>query len=470
MSAYDKIIEYFGIDINTITVTDLLGFHNTTLVLPRRSSIAWEMVKICLSVLDKYDVEYCLYFGSLLGFLRCGHEEPYLDDWDIAVPDYPENISKISKAINEINQAKICSRINNRGAQGWQLFAAEWFGKSYGENGRNEMNCIAQLDIFYMHRNEYNNTIQWPHEKIKDKRVDRINGINCQFTKRAQGTPYSRVFPAIEVMIDGDSIKLPACSLQHEFYQFLLDNYPENDQYPENIAITSHFIGPIEGTGLWFDNNTSHTDVIKAFYIIEKKAKMNMEKLIKNEDPNQKIYIPQQTGYIMNINRELYIKQVPKILSYVDSIAKNNICKLPLDYSFYMSELILYRPNIEFQFEIFKKDTKINPDYYKAFFNLLKKHKRNYLPKEEDYINDTILQSPHERLNYIRKNGLARHTYGPHAKKPSINEVYRRFHLSYKNSSTKNVQKITSINYKNFSTKNRQGIPSINMQFGKLSF
>ena len=45
--------------------------------------------------------------------------------------------------------------------------------------------------------------------------------------------------------------------------------------------------------------------------VIEKKAKMNMEKLIKKEDPNQKIYIPQQTGYIMNINRELYIKQVP---------------------------------------------------------------------------------------------------------------------------------------------------------------
>ena len=440
MSAYDKIIEYFGINTDTITVTDMFGFHNTKLVLPRRSSIAWEIVKLCLSILDKHDVEYCLYFGSLLGFLRCGHEEPYLDDWDIAVPDDPENVDKMNKAINEISQRRICSRINNRGAQGWQLFAAEWFGKTYGSNGRDEMKCIAQLDVFYMHKNEYNNTIQWPLEKIKDKRVDKINGKLVPFSDRGQGILYSHVFPAIQVTIDGDNIKLPACSLDHYFYQFLLDNYYDNNQYPENIAITSHFIGPVDGTGLWFDNNTSHVDVIKAFYKIENIAKMNMEKLVKKEDPNQEIFFSKDSEYMMNMNRELYIKQVPKILSYVDNLVKNNICKLPLDYSIYIGELILYRPNIDFQFVITSKDTKKNPSDYIVFFNLLKRQKQGNLPKETDYINDTILKSPNERLNYTTKNALAPLVSGEHAVKPSYYELLRRNKIS----------KVTSIpNFRN---------------------
>ena len=64
-------------------------------------------MKTLLDILDDHGVMYCIFFGSLLGFLRCANEEPYIDDWDIALLNDVENLAILELAIEGMKNRKL---------------------------------------------------------------------------------------------------------------------------------------------------------------------------------------------------------------------------------------------------------------------------------------------------------------------------------------------------------------------------
>ena len=111
--AYNAMVKSAKIEVNKITLSDTFGFINDLPpFLPRRSNIGWEMVKMLLDILDDHDVTYCIFFGSLLGLLRCANEEPYIDDWDVALPNDVENLARLESAIEDMKSKKLFDTMN----------------------------------------------------------------------------------------------------------------------------------------------------------------------------------------------------------------------------------------------------------------------------------------------------------------------------------------------------------------------
>ena len=376
--AYNAMVKSAKIEVNKITLSDTFGFINDLPpLLPRRSNIGWEMVKMLLDILDDHDVTYCIFFGSLLGLLRCANEEPYIDDWDVALPNDAENLARLESAIEDMKSKKLFDTMNypNNVNKAWgrQFVVVNERDLPHPQKRNFEYNTMpfcGHLDIFFIERDE-KGYINWP----------RVNGKIWQ--DRFRDVPFSMVFPPEVININGDMVKLPACSSSPKLYDLVTKGYK---CIPEEIIISTHW-----GNYTRFSQTTSHEDVLHAYYSLEDEAKSNMEKKINASLMKEWPSLPPNGDKFLSTSKEKFINLIPDVISCVDYKAKDGVCRMPSSHICFMGEVILYRPT--YKYVVFGEFSQ----RHQCYLNLMNKHNQNLLVRREDILRLNVVASPVER-------------------------------------------------------------------------
>lgn len=355
-----------------LEVSDLFGFYGSKLVIPRRSSLGWITIKYgVIDILRKYDVEHCLCYGSLTGFARFGHEEPYMDDWDVAVPNDKENVLKLEKALEEIKNNNKGHRFTDRGKpeHGYQFYA---FYDRLGPGDRLGFPSIGQIDFFYMHKTE-DGKIEYPKTAAGEK-----------WLNRWEGDSFNKIFPAKLLTVNNDTLYLPQIADSPEFFNWLSAGYNIT-----NISIWCHFEG---AKRLHFPSGTYHKNVLKCFFELEDIGKANIENKVKSLNVKEWPTFEKENDTLMPINRKVYMKLLPHILSCVDSKSTDENCIIPSTHLFFISDIVLYRPNISFTIE------GVIPNQYSYYSIFLDRHKNGLPTRQQMLDSDITIKTPFNSL------------------------------------------------------------------------
>ena len=353
-----------------IELSDLFGFYGAETVIPRRSSLGWITIKYgVIDILRKYDVEHCLCYGSLTGFARFGHEEPYMDDWDVAVPNDKENVLKLEKALEEIKNNNKGHRLVDYAELGFQFFA---FLDHLGHGDGLGFPSIGQIDFFYMHKTE-DGKIKYPK-----------NASGQKWLNRWEGDSFNKIFPAKLLTVNNDTLYLPQIADSPEFFNWLSAGYNIT-----NISIWCHFKG---AKRLHFPSGTYHKNVLKCFFELEDIGKANIENKVKSLNVKEWPTFEKENDSLMPINRKLYMKLLPHILSCVDFKSTDENCIIPSTHLFFISDIVLYRPNISFTIE------GVIPNQYSYYSIFLDRHKNGLPTRQQMLDSDITIKTPFNSL------------------------------------------------------------------------
>ena len=94
----------------------------------------------------------------------------------------------------------------------------------------------------------------------------------------------------------------------------------------------------------------------------------------------------------MPINRKVYIKLMPHILSCVDSKSTDENCIIPSTHLFFISDIVLYRPNISFTIE------GVIPNQYSYYSIFLDRHKNGLPTRQQMLDSDITIKTPFNSL------------------------------------------------------------------------
>lgn len=361
-----------------LEVSDLFGFYGSKLVIPRRSSLGWITIKYgVIDILRKYDVEHCLCYGSLTGFARFGHEEPYMDDWDVAVPNDKENVLKLEKALKEIKNNNKGSRLDNKREHGFQFFA--FLDDTANYKHHLGFPSIGQIDFFYIHKTKHGK-IEYPISSSE----------RCKWATRWEGDSFNKIFPAKLLTVNNDTLYFPQIADSPEFFNWLSAGYNIT-----NISIWCHFKG---SKRLNFPSGTYHKNVLKSFFELEDIGKSNIENKVKSLNVKEWPTFEKENDTLMPINRNVYMKLLPHILSCVDFKSTNQNCIIPSTHLFFISDIVFYRPNITFTIE------GIIPNQYRYYSIFLDRHKNGLTPTRQQMLDsDITIKTPFNSLYEQRK-------------------------------------------------------------------
>jgi hypothetical protein len=354
------------IDVTEKTIlSDIFGFYGTKAIIPRRSQLAWVIIKNCiLDTLCKHNVEHCLYYGSLIGYARFGHEEPYMDDWDVVVPNDKENVLKLEKAIEEIQNNNKGCHIVRALEHGFQFYAKR--GSWWNPEDRNKgFPCIGQIDFFYIHRTE-DGKIEYPLKSSDGKK----------WVPKNEGEPFNKLFPAKLLTVNNDTLYFPRIADSIELFDWLKRGYGDIS----NIKIYTHF----QNRPLNFPKGTDHKHVLQSFFDAEDIAKDNMENIVKTLNIKEWPTITKRSDTFMPYSVTEYMSLLPNILSCVDSMTSNGECIVPSTHLPFISDIILYRPLINIKID------GVIQDEYLVHNILLEKHKSGLIPSRQQMINSDV--------------------------------------------------------------------------------
>ena len=165
-------------------------------------TLSYELLKFMDNICKKYDLEWWLDYGTLLGSIRHGDFVPWDDDLDCAMmrEDYNKIITIIDDEIKENNLTKVIGAYK---LDRTDIQTKRWFQIRYQYPGFK--NTFTTLDIFpYDYIKDYNG------EDIKEKYYDCIRKYYT-YPKDHDMKPYmDEVFDKLNLTLERDDYIIPS--------------------------------------------------------------------------------------------------------------------------------------------------------------------------------------------------------------------------------------------------------------------
>lgn len=388
---YDLLNKLINTDSHKLALSDPFSFQHTNKRLTRKSAVGWEFIQIFLKEIEKEDVTHCIYFGSLVGLVRCGHEQPHMDDWDIIVPNDKANIEKLDKAIANIK--KIFGKSFVHGTPHRENAFGRFMhiclpvkDRSTDDEDKYLAYKLAQLDVFFVDISD--GIIHWPTGKRNGPSAAIGEATNTWPVARNEGESSSLIFPSIKSKIKNYNVYLPPIAYTEDFLSFMNRGYHPSPV--EHIHITTHFSRSVHVKL----QNQEYTPYLEAFYMLEDKAMYNINQKAKEskcklwEDMYNLCTIKKMPEYdsahVFPISSKNYFKLLPHVLSIIDNITVDYKCSIPAKLIFLTGDIILYRPNIIYN--ITEKCRKCD----KPFIELICKSNNNMLTTRKELLDQSL--------------------------------------------------------------------------------
>jgi hypothetical protein len=312
MKNYSIFNEY--LDNRDLFYTPCLGIIGTKI--PNYNEYIHMNAKIFFSVLDKFNLEYYVFAGTSIGYVRNKSNIPWIDDYDIIV--FEKDIEYLTKDIFPILlkngfyynvKSKIIGEKNRVGI--YQFYS------DLTLDNKLISNSVFQCDIFPSY--------------LKNGIVRNIAKVDCLYHKKK--IPYTFVYPPQRLTID--DITLP-------FFNKILEdvNFEYGDVINECCIHINH-----EKTQIIKEH---YSKVYEVFYSYLDKAKKNtIEYIMPNKNSSLK------NNYVLNLN--LGEKNILEILKDINLNDVKNIFIFDEKYLKYCMSIKHYFPEKIIYFYMFSE-------------------------------------------------------------------------------------------------------------------